>query len=94
MEWMMRARGGAAAVLAATLVAHAAAAHAQTAPARAPDTVVVTPGARYRSGGLHVLLFGKHYRDLWTTPIRVEVLDLERFAGGLRPTKRGGGMRS
>ena len=94
MEWMMRARGGAAAVLAATLVAHAAAAHAQTAPARAPDTVVVTPGARYRSGGLHVLLFGKHYRDLWTTPIRVEVLDLERFAGGLRPTKRGGGMQT
>jgi len=47
MEWMMRARGGAAAVLAATVVAHAAAAHPQAAPPRAPDTVVVTPGARY-----------------------------------------------
>ncbi len=38
---MMRVRGGAAALLAVTVVAHAAAAHAQTAPPRAPDTVVV-----------------------------------------------------
>ena len=59
-----------------------------------PDTVVVTPGARYRAGGFHTLLFGKHYRDLWATPIRVEVLDLEGFAGGLRPTRRGGGKQT
>jgi hypothetical protein len=58
------------------------------------DSAIVTPGAHYRAGGLHVLLFGKHYRDLWTTPIQVEVLDLGRFAGGLRPTKRGGGKQT
>ena len=58
------------------------------------DTVVITPGAHYRASGLHTLLFGRHYRRLWTTPIRVERLDLDRFAGGLRPTERGGGKQT
>jgi hypothetical protein len=62
--------------------------------ASASDSVVVTPGAHYRAGGFHTLLFGRHYRNLWTTPIRVEVLDLNRFAGGLRPTERGGGKQT
>ncbi|MEP7177225.1 MAG: hypothetical protein ABI860_11815, partial [Gemmatimonadales bacterium] len=69
-------------------------AQSPVAPARTPPDTVVTPGAHYRAGGLHTLLFGKHYRDLWTTPIRVEVLDLEHFAGGLRPTRRGGGKQT
>ena len=70
---------------------------AQTAAPPTPgggDSVVVTPGAHYRAGGFHTLFFGKHYRNLWTTPIRVEVLDLATFAGGLRPTKRGGGKQT
>ncbi len=62
--------------------------------AGARETVVITPGARYRAGGLHTLLFGRHYRSLWATPIRVDRLDLERFAGGLRPTARGGGKQT
>lgn len=57
------------------------------------DTVV-TPGARYAAGGFHRWLFGSHYRDLWTTPVRVPVLDLSGFAGGLRPTERGGGKQT
>lgn len=57
---------------------------------QASQTVVVTPGARYRAGWPHTLLFGRGHRDLWTTPIEVEVLDLTRFAGGLIPTQRGG----
>lgn len=56
--------------------------------------VTVAPGAHYRAGGLHRLLFGAHYRDLWTTPIRVEVLDLATYAGGLTPTRRGGGQQT
>lgn len=58
------------------------------------DQVSVTPGAEYRAGWLHRLLFGSHYRDLWTTPVNVEVLDLEHFAGGLVPVKRGGGQQT
>ncbi|HET6580034.1 MAG TPA: hypothetical protein VFG66_17065, partial [Gemmatimonadales bacterium] len=59
-----------------------------------PESVTVTPGASYGAGGLHRFFFGDHYRDLWTTPIRVEVLDLHRFAGGLTPVKRGGGQQT
>src|SRR2546422_5138593 len=36
------------------------------------------------------LFLGAHYRDLWGTPVEVEVLDLSRFAGGLTPTGCGG----
>jgi hypothetical protein len=57
-------------------------------------TVLVTPGASYRAGGLHRLFLGANYRDLWTTPVPAEVLDLTTFAGGLRPIKRGGGMQT
>ncbi|MEM1359312.1 MAG: hypothetical protein AAGF89_13980, partial [Bacteroidota bacterium] len=36
--------------------------------------------------------FGKHYRPLYYTPIEVPVLQIDTFAGGLRPYRRGGGM--
>jgi hypothetical protein len=61
--------------------------------AQTPDTLV-TPGAGYAAGGFHRWLFGSHYRDLWTTPVRVPVLDLHQFAGGLSPTERGGGKQT
>jgi hypothetical protein len=60
---------------------------AQSAPAR---RVTVIAGAHYRAGWFHRLLLGAHYRDLWTTPIEVDVLDLSRVAGGLTPTRCGG----
>jgi len=47
--------------------------------------VSVVPGARYAAGAFHRFWLGDHYRDLWTTPIRVAILDLRRFAGGLTP---------
>ncbi|MDQ3811454.1 MAG: hypothetical protein M3336_14305, partial [Chloroflexota bacterium] len=58
------------------------------------DSVVVTPGAHYRAGWLHALLFGRHYRNLWSTPLRVEVLNLHEFAGGLQPLQVGGGLQT
>lgn len=61
--------------------------------ARAGDTVTVIAG-RYAAGGLHRVLFGSRYRDLWTTPIRVPVLDLDREAGGLTPEALGGGRQT
>ena len=68
----------------------------QRAPPPAPgtDSATVTAGAQYRAGGFHRFLFGGTYRDLWTTPIRVPVLDLRSFAGGLRPTEAGGGKQT
>jgi hypothetical protein len=63
-------------------------------PAHQPDSVVVTPGARYGAGGLKALMYGRAYRDLWTTPIKVEVADLATLGGGLSPLRRGGGAQT
>jgi len=58
------------------------------------DSSTVVPGPEYRAGGLRRTLFGKDYRPLWTTPIRVPVLDLQHFAGGIHPTEEGGGEQT
>jgi hypothetical protein len=95
MDRMTPTRVASALVAAAAVAAAPAVAQQPAEPATGrPDTVVVTPGARYRSGGLHTLLFGRHYRTLWATPIHVERLDLDGFAGGLRPLRRGGGKQT
>ncbi|MCP5047946.1 MAG: BamA/TamA family outer membrane protein [bacterium] len=56
--------------------------------------ITVVPGKHYKAGKLFNVFFGAHWRDLWTTPVKVEVLDLDRFAGGLTPLKRGGGQQT
>ena len=58
------------------------------------DSVTVEAGSHYNSSGLHHFLFGGTYRHLWTTPIRVPVLDLQHFAGGLTADKAGGGQQT
>jgi hypothetical protein len=63
----------------------------------APDSVrsvEVAPDPTLGAGWLKRWLLGPHYRDLWTMPIRVGVLDLSRFAGGLTPIKLGGGRQT
>jgi hypothetical protein len=58
-------------------------------------TVVrVAPGSHYQAGALHRLIFGSHWRSLWTIPIDVQVLDMKQFAGGLVPFEKGGGFQS
>jgi len=54
----------------------------------------VIPGENYKAGWLHNFIFGKHWRDLWTTPIQVDVLEINKFGGGLVPIKRGGGFQT
>jgi hypothetical protein len=46
--------------------------------AGAQDTKVVAVGPQYAAGGLKRLWFGDGYRDLWTTPVPLPVLDLRR----------------
>ena len=58
------------------------------------DTVTITPGARYARGAAYRFFFGQHYRSLWATPLRVPVVDLARFGGGLVPLQRGGGQQT
>src|SRR5690242_21426701 len=68
---------------------------AQTTPAHPQvDTtarsVEVVAGAHYAAGWFHRVMLGAHYRDLWTTPLRVDVLDLKTYGGGLTPSLCGG----
>lgn len=58
------------------------------------DSVTVVAGERYAASGLHRTVFGHGYRDLWTLPIRVPVLDPDTFAGGLEPSELGGGAQT
>ena len=58
------------------------------------QAMTVAPGPEYGAGWLHRFFLGNHYRKLWTTPVEAELLDLGTFAGGLRPTKRGGGQQT
>jgi hypothetical protein len=85
-------------MLCGVAVAGAATANGQ-APApldsnRKDTSVIITPGARYEAGAFKRALFGSGWRDLWTTPVAVPVLDIETYAGGLELAKRGGGAQS
>jgi len=83
-------------------LALAAAAFALPAAAQPPgdgpppgsETATVVAGARYEGSALRRWLMGRRYRDLWTTPVRVPVLDLRAFAGGLTPLRRGGNVQT
>lgn len=57
-------------------------------------SVRVTPGAEYKAGSLHRLFAGVHWRDMWATEFEAPVLDLDAFAGGLTPTKKGGSLQT
>lgn len=63
-------------------------------PARAQDSVTVVAGEEYSAGGLRRTLWGRNYRDLWTRPLRVPVMDPDTFAGGLTPLRAGGDFAS
>lgn len=81
------------------LTAAAAAARAQTTRSDSGRvargaTVSVVAGAQYRAGWFQRFILGDDYRDLWTAPIDVELLDLRTVAGGLKPTQRGGSAQT
>src|SRR5688572_20470207 len=54
----------------------------------------VTPGKCYEAGWFHEVFFGAHWRDLWTTPVKVGVVDVTKYGGGLTPTEKGGGFQT
>ena len=56
-----------------------------------PKYITIITGEQYASSGFYEFWFGEHWREVWTTPIKVEILDLNEFAGGLTPIRRGGG---
>ena len=58
------------------------------------ETVKIATNPDYEASGNHQFWFGKGYRGLWTTPVELEVLDLEKEAGGLTVVRRVGGMQT
>ena len=58
------------------------------------DSVVVTASTRYEAGSLHRWALGDNWRDIWATPIKVPVLNLRTFAGGLKPVDTGGSAQT
>jgi len=63
-------------------------------PVDATGYVVGPAALRYRASPPRRWLLGDGYREVWATPIRLPVLDLDTFAGGLTPLRRGGGNQT
>jgi len=58
------------------------------------STITLAAGEHYKRGALHTLLYGKHYRSAWYTPVQIKVLDIGSINGGLTPTKMGGSRQT
>ena len=63
-------------------------------PPQGAKTHVVVLGERFNIGGLNRRLHGNNWRDVWTAPIEVAVLDLDSLGGGLTPLRTGGAGQS
>ncbi|WP_018478099.1 prefoldin domain-containing protein [Pontibacter roseus] len=64
------------------------------ATAPGPDSVWVVAGRHYERGWLHRLFWGRHNRDLWTTPVKLPVFDLATMNGGMKVLKKLGGYQT
>jgi len=67
---------------------------ALSAAAQPPARQTVDAGKKYEAGGFTRLWLGADYRKVWATPVSVEVLDLGKEAGGLKPVRRVGGQQT
>ena len=61
---------------------------------QAAETREIVADPSVSAGPFHRFLLGADYRDLWTTPVEIEVLDLSTEAGGLTPQFRVGGAQT
>jgi len=66
----------------------------QTDSVYTPKKIKITAGQEYDMGGFSEIFLGEHWRDLWTTPFEADILDLEKYGGGLTPYKKGGGLQT
>ena len=56
--------------------------------------ITIIPGEQFSASGFYEFWFGSHWREVWATPVKVEILNLDEFAGGLTPIEKGGGMQT
>ncbi len=59
-----------------------------------PASLNVVPNKDLEASGFKRLLLGDLYRDVWTAPITVPVIDLDTAYGGMRAKGLGGGMQT
>lgn len=63
-------------------------------PGTTPGSVWVSAGQAYSRSRFATWWLGKHWRQVWTTPIEAPILDFDHALGGLTPGKMGGGMQT
>ncbi len=82
-------------IVALLLITNTPAAGAQANPPAVTDrNATVIAGREYDAGRLTRTLFGSGWRAVWTAPVSVPVFDMSRYAGGVKPTERGGGNQT
>lgn len=59
-----------------------------------PDSIKVVAAPYYRAKRFKRWLLGENYRKEWTEPVNVKVFDIAKDLGGLKITKKGGGMQT
>lgn len=59
-----------------------------------PKSLVVTANPKLKGSPMRNFFLGKNYREEWTTPLEVEVLNLGTEQGGLTPVRQGGGKQT
>lgn len=60
----------------------------------AQNSITIIPGEHYAASDFYEFWFGEHWRKVWTTPVKMEILQLKEFDGGLTPLRKGGGMQT
>lgn len=56
--------------------------------------IVLKPDSGYAVGWFWRFWFGDHWRDVWNTDVKVEIINPSKFDGGLRAIKKGGGLQT
>jgi hypothetical protein len=59
------------------------------------DSITISAHPEYDDvTGVHRWLFGENFRKDWAQPVKLPIIRLSKFKGGLSPLKQGGGMES
>jgi len=63
-------------------------------PLNEPDSVMAVADSFYVANPIKRRWLGNYYRDAWTTPVKLPVLDISKKYGGLEIVKKGGGIQT
>ena len=58
------------------------------------ERVSIPAGPQFKANGLKQFWWGKHWRPEWLIPVAFPLFNMDTTAGGLTPTKRGGGHQT